>query len=234
MVYGHLTRPRPVTFDIVYRLESMSLVTSLDTFHQRVISNVWLQLFTAIVRVVLGLAFIPPGFTKLAGHRFTLLPVTTPVGYFFDALYQAQGYYRFIGAAQVLAGILLLFRSTATIGAVLYFPIIVNILGITISVGFGNTRFITAGMALACLYLLCWDYDRWISLLPGFHRAPHHAGIGVMLPLVVSIALGLIGVLSLHDAWLRHLSYATPLVELAAGAIIGLAVIARQRRINSL
>jgi hypothetical protein len=212
----------------------MSLETSLDALHRRVISNIWLQLFTAIVRVLLGLAFIPPGLTKLVGHRFTLLPASTPVGYFFDALYQAQGYYRFIGAAQVMAGALLLFRSTATIGAVLYFPIIVNILGITISVGFGNTRFITAGMALACLYLLCWDYDRWKALLPGFHRTPRHAGMSVMLPLVVSIALGLIGVLSLHDAWLRHLSYVTPLVEMAFGAIIGLAVIAKQRRINSL
>src|SRR5689334_3372751 len=123
----------------------MSLEGSLDSWHRRAIQNVWLQLFTAIVRVLLAIAFIPAGLTKMTGHRFTLLSTSTPVGYYFDALYQTQGYYRFIGTAQLVAGVLLLFRGTATLGAVLYFPIIINIVVITASIpDFGNTRFITA------------------------------------------------------------------------------------------
>src|SRR5262245_48049942 len=128
----------------------------LDAIHTNVVSNVRLRVFTAIVRVLLALAFTPSGLVKVLGHRFTLLPVSDPVGYFFDALFQAHGYYRFIGLCQLIAAALLLSPTTATLGAVIYFPIILNIFVITLSVDFGNTRLITGAMALGCLYLLFW------------------------------------------------------------------------------
>jgi hypothetical protein len=161
----------------------MTYIDNLDRLHARVIANVWLQLFTGIVRVLLAIGFILPGMTKVLGNRFTSLPVTTPVGSFFDAFFQAHEYYIFVGTAQVLAGILLLFRRTTTLGAVLYLPIILNIFVITVSIGFALTEMITGLMTLANVYLLCWDYDRWKGLLPVEASESRHVGMAVLFSL---------------------------------------------------
>src|ERR1700755_400957 len=143
----------------------MSIATILDEIHAKVIRNIWLQRFTVFNRLMLACAFLPSGFTKLVGNRFTTLPVSDPVGYFFDALYQTGFYYNFIGAAQLLAALLLLIPRTATLGAAVAFPIVLNICLLTISVGFRGTWIITSCMLLANIYLLCWDYDRLKPLL---------------------------------------------------------------------
>jgi hypothetical protein len=144
----------------------MSISSTFDEIHSKVIRSIWLQRFTVFNRLVLAGAFLPSGFTKATGARFTMLPVTDPVGYFFDALYQTGFYYNFIGIAQLLAAVLLLFPRTATLGAMVAFPIILNICLLTISVGFRGTWVITSLMLLANIYLLCWDYDKLKALLP--------------------------------------------------------------------
>ncbi|WP_261663555.1 hypothetical protein [Deinococcus sp. Marseille-Q6407] len=121
--------------------------------------------FTWLTRVLLWLAFLPSGLVKLMGQPFTTLPVSDPIGYFFDALLETGTYYQFIGAAQLLAGLLILIPRTAAVGAVLYLCIITNIFVLTVSLGFGGTTVITGLMLLAALYLLAWDYPRWRSLL---------------------------------------------------------------------
>src|SRR6185295_8799078 len=132
-----------------------------DRWHQRLIDSPWRRTLTIVVRVLLALGFMPSGWVKLAGHRFTTLPVSDPVGYFFDGFFSAQPYYRFVGAAQLTAALLLLFPRTAALGAAIYFPIILNIFVITLSIGdaFGGTRIITGLMLVATSYLLLWDYD---------------------------------------------------------------------------
>jgi hypothetical protein len=149
----------------------MSIETILDEIHLKVVRSIWLQRFTVFNRLLLAAAFTPSGFTKLTGERFTQLPVSNPVGYFFDALYQTGFYYNFIGFAQLLAVVLILFPRTATLGAVIYFPIVLNVCLITISVGFSGTWVITSLMLLANIYLLCWDYDKLKSLLPFGYQA---------------------------------------------------------------
>jgi uncharacterized membrane protein YphA (DoxX/SURF4 family) len=144
----------------------MGIPTLLDEIHLKVTRNIWLQRFTVFNRLTLAAAFLPSGFTKLMGERFTMLPVSNPVGYFFDALYQTGFYYNFIGFMQLFAALLLLFPRTATLGALVYFPIVLNICLITISVGFQGTWVITTLMLLANLYLLCWDYDKLKGLFP--------------------------------------------------------------------
>ncbi len=143
---------------------------SLDRLHARLVRSRLLQRFTALTRVLLAVGFVIPGSTKALGHRFTSLPTTDPVGAFFEVFFQAQGFYVFVGVAQVVAGLLLLWPRTATLGAVVYFPIILNIMVITIAVGFTGTWVITVLMALACLWLLVWDWDRLKAILPA-HRA---------------------------------------------------------------
>lgn len=147
----------------------MSITNVLDEIHLKVIRNIWLQRFTLFNRVVLAAAFIPSGLKKVMGERFTQMSMDTPVGLFFEAMYQSGFYYNFIGWAQVIAAILLLIPRTSTLGAVIFFPIVLNICLITISVGFQGTWVITTAMVLANLYLLCWDYDKLKFILPFEH-----------------------------------------------------------------
>ncbi len=144
----------------------MGLENFLDRLHARVKANRLLQYFTAFNRVILAVAFIPSGTTKLLGHRFTQIPIDNPVGFFFEAFYQTGGWYRFVGFCQVLAAILLLIPRTSTLGATIFFPIVLNIAIITIAVGFQGTWMITTAMFLANLYLIGWDYDKFKLILP--------------------------------------------------------------------
>ncbi len=119
------------------------------------------------------MAFLPTGLVKATGQRFTTLPTSNPVGFFFEAMYQTGPYWHFIGVAQVVAAVLLLIPATATLGAVLFLPIGASIFLITWGVGFGNTVFITGGMLLAVVYLVCWDGDRvWSAGVTLFGRRP--------------------------------------------------------------
>lgn len=148
----------------------MSVETKLDRLHFWARQNRLLGYFAVFNPVVLALAFLPSGFTKLVGSRFTILPVSNPIGYYFDAFYQTGFYYNFVGGMQLAAACLLLIPRTTTLGALIYFPIIFNICILTHSLNFTGTRVITSLMLLANLYLLCWDYDRVKFVL--FFRKP--------------------------------------------------------------
>ncbi len=131
-----------------------------DRLLERMKSVRLLRLFTIFTRVLLATGFTPSGLTKVLGNRFTLLGIDTPVGFFFEAMYRTGFYWRFIGICQLTAALLLLIPRTATVGALIYFPIILNIFIITVSLNFTGTPFITGAMLLASLYLLCWDFDK--------------------------------------------------------------------------
>jgi uncharacterized membrane protein YphA (DoxX/SURF4 family) len=142
-----------------------TLFRAADTFHTHIRQWRWLHAFAWLNRILLALAFMPSGWTKLVGNRFTILSPETPIGYFFDALYQSGGYYNFLGFIQLFAAALLLIPRTSILGAVIYFPIILNIFIITVSLHFTGTWLITGFMLLANLFLLGWDYPKWKSLL---------------------------------------------------------------------
>jgi hypothetical protein len=138
----------------------MNLENALDKIHASVVQNTWLQLFTVFTRVILAVGFIPPSIKKILHQPFTVLPDSNPVGHYFNALYHTGFYYEFLGWGQIIAAILLLFPRTAHIGAMMFFPIILNIAVLTSSVGFVGTNYLTALMLLASTYLVCWEYDR--------------------------------------------------------------------------
>ena len=84
---------------------------------------------------------------------------------YFHVLYRTGPYYDFIGACQVIAGLLLLVPPLAHIGNLIYFPIILNIAVLTNAVFGSLTPLITILMLLASTWLLCWDFDRLKPLL---------------------------------------------------------------------
>lgn len=141
------------------------LELGFDRLHAAARARPALHRLAIVSRILLALGFLPTGLVKALGHRFTQMPVETTVGFFFEAMYRTGAYWNLIGVAQMTAAILLLVPRTATLGAVLFFPIILNIHAITTSVGFVGTPVVTGLMLLACTFLLCWDYDRWKTIL---------------------------------------------------------------------
>ncbi len=144
----------------------MTFVTRLDGIHYRVKSNKWFRYFAIFNRIALAAGFIPSGLTKVFDERFTSLSVKHPMGNYLEALYHTGYYYPFIGYVQVIAAILLLIPRTATLGAVVYFPVILNICILSLAVGFDGSLVTSPLMVLANLYLLCWDYDKLKFILP--------------------------------------------------------------------
>ena len=140
------------------------LVAVLDQLFFRLRSRSFFLRFTLFTRILLAAGFIPTGMVKLLGQRFTTMPDTTPIGAFFESMYQTGLFWNFIGAAQIVAGALLLAPRHAHLGALLFLPVIASISVINIALGFGLTSLITTLMLLATLYLCFWDYDRFRSL----------------------------------------------------------------------
>lgn len=177
---------------------------ALDRLHAAARGRVELHYFALLNRILLAIGFIPPGVVKLRGERFTRISPETPIGGFFEALYQTGEYWQFIGWAQVVAGVLILVPRTATLGAVLFFPIILNIFVITVSLQFPGTTFVTGGMLLANTYLLCWDWHRIkavifpgaaASAVPAVALAPSPAAVWLERAGFVACAAGGLGVL---------------------------------------
>ena len=126
----------------------------------------WFKRFAVFCRIILAVSFIPAGYIKIAGERFAAgLSPNNPLGHYFDALRLTGHYYSFIGIAQIITAILLLIPRTSLLGALMYFPIIVNICVLTYATRFGGTRGVTM-MVLPSLFLLIWDYDRLKHILP--------------------------------------------------------------------
>lgn len=151
----------------------MALLSRFEQLHLEAKSNRWLRYFTTFCRIALAAGFLPSGFVKIAGERFTSLAVNHPMGHYLEALHETSYYYTFIGILQVTAALLLLIPRTATLGAVLYFPIILNICALSIAVRFEGSLLSSPLMVLANTYLLFWDYDKLKFILP-FNRSPQH------------------------------------------------------------
>ncbi len=143
----------------------MSISGQLDQLHARAKTNRWMHYFTLFTRVALAIGFFPSGMQKVLGYRFTSLAINHPMGNYLEALHLTGYYYPFIGVMQVLAAILLLIPRTALLGALIYFPIILNICILSLSVRFDGSLLTSPLMVLATLYLLAWDYDRLKAII---------------------------------------------------------------------
>ena len=141
------------------------MLQPLDRLFLRLRSIPFFWRFTLFTRILLAAGFLPTGMVKLQGKRFTTMSVETPVGAFFEAMYQTGLYWQFLGAGQMLAAVLLLIPRTAHLGALLFLPIMTNIFVVTVSMAFRGTPLITAMMLLAVIYLCAWDYHRIRPLL---------------------------------------------------------------------
>ena len=133
------------------------------------------QIFIIYTRYLIGVAFVFACIIKIKGKRFTTYShEDAPIGstmHFFEVLYQTGLYWQFIGWAQLLAGFLLMTQRYAKLGALVNFPILLNVFVITISMDFGGTPVITGLMLAANVMLLIWHWGELKSLI----NLPHQA-----------------------------------------------------------
>jgi len=147
-------------------------MSALENFLSRIRSQKLFKIFTWITRILLAIGFMPSGLTKLLGNRFTIIPVENPIGFFFEAMYQTGFYWNFLGFMQLLTALLLLIPRTTLLGALLYFPIILNIFIIVTAMNFTGTPFVAGLMLIANLYLLFWDYDKLKKIIKIIIKMP--------------------------------------------------------------
>ena len=148
----------------------MSISSTLDRLHSGAKQNSWLWLFSIFCRLSLALGFIPAAIVKLMDERFASgLHAKHPMGHYLEALHLTGYYYTFIGIVQLAAAVFLLIPRTVTLGAFLYFPVILNITVLTYATRFDGSLFTAPLMTLANLYLLGWNYEKWKYILP-FNR----------------------------------------------------------------
>lgn len=141
----------------------------LEEIYYEAKSDRWFQGFALFCRIALAASFFPSGIVKIMGQRFAEgLPPNNPLGHYFDALYLTGYYYTFIGIAQIIIAIIILFPRTSFLGVLMYFPMIVNICVLTYATRFAGTR-VNTMLLFACLFLLIWNYDRLKYLFPNKH-----------------------------------------------------------------
>lgn len=129
-------------------------------------SDKYIKGFADFCRYAMAASFLPTGIVKINGDRFAAgLASNNPLGHYFDSLMQTGFYYVFIGIVQVMVAFLLIFRRTALIGTLIYFPMIINIVVLTYSTRFAGTRANTM-LLCGCVFLLFWHYDRLKYILP--------------------------------------------------------------------
>lgn len=156
----------------------MKIASTFERLHWRARQNSWLWLFSIFCRFALAAGFIPAGIVKIMDERFASgLSVKHPMGSYLEALHHTGFYYTFIGVVQILAAIFLLIPRTVTLGAFLYFPVILNICILTYAVRFDGSLFTAPLMTLANLYLLGWNYEKWKYILP-FNHLPAEFEVG--------------------------------------------------------
>lgn len=145
----------------------LSNLSSINRYYLKIKENRWHRYFSILCRIALAFGFFVAGMVKIAGERFASgLSTRHPMGAYLEALYHTRFYYTFIGIAQVVAAILLLIPTTVVLGAVLYFPIIINIWLLSLAVRFEGSFVTSPLMVLANLYILFWNYDRVKYILP--------------------------------------------------------------------
>lgn len=161
-----------------------------------------LQVFTIFVRYLLGIAFVWASILKIKGIRFEPHSgENTPIGslsHLLEAMYRSGFYWYFIGWGQLIAGLLIMSQIFSTLGAIVYFPIMLAIFVLTTAFQGPVFLAMTSLMLLTNIYLLLWDWNKLKFIIlnnPGeyidqrtpFSRKKIWAYIGILLGVAIVI-----------------------------------------------
>lgn len=117
----------------------------------------WFNLAYDACRLFLGLTFLTSGIGKFYGDSGLMGP-----GWLFERLrpYGLESYGVFIALSELVVGYLLLVRRFATMGAVILFPILLNILVLVIILHWQGTPYVVSVFLLMNGYLLIYDFHK--------------------------------------------------------------------------
>lgn len=120
------------------------------------------KLIYDVFRITLGIVFLSSGIGKFYGTSGIIGP-----GWLFEELskYNLLFFAIFIAIAEIVIGYLLLVKRFSTIGAVLLFPMIVNILVIVISLEWQGTPVVDSVFLTMNIYLLYYDRAKLFPVL---------------------------------------------------------------------
>ncbi|MBX7152618.1 DoxX family membrane protein [bacterium] len=151
------------------------------------------------IRVFLGLIFFTAGMAKLTQHFPGFIgPVWLEEKL---APYGLGFYARFIAYCQVIVGWLLLTQRFATLGAIMLFPLLLNIFMVTVSLEWRGTPYINFFLLILNGILLAYDFDKLKFILTddiaelkpiGIHRPSRKSDVfwvGGLLIILISISL---------------------------------------------
>lgn len=135
------------------------------------------QIFVIYLRYILGASFVFASVIKIMGHRFTSesgeqQPIHS-AWHFFETLYRSGLYWQFLGWGQAIGGLLLMTQRFATLGVLVFFPLILNVFVITLSYEFGGTLLVTTCMLIGTVFLLIWDWPV-LKVLVGLNSSSSH------------------------------------------------------------
>ena len=113
-----------------------------------------------LVRIFLGLILFGAGMSKLYfEHKFP--GIIGPVWLEEKLAEHDLGLYaRFIAASQIIAGLLLFTQRFSTLGAILTFPILLNIFVVTVSLKWQGTPYVNFFLLSLNAWLLAYDYHK--------------------------------------------------------------------------
>lgn len=117
------------------------------------------------LRFLIGFGFLPAGLKKVLGQPFTDPGNTGAFHDFLHAFHATGGFYRFVGAVQLVAAVLLLTQRFATAGAALATPVLATIMVFCWSTAVYPTAAVVTLMFFGALVLLLWDLPRWRGLV---------------------------------------------------------------------
>lgn len=118
-----------------------------------------MKIFKAVVFVLFGLMFINAGLDKFF-HYMPMQPMEGEMKKIFDAINTLKWIIPLAGFIELIAGILVLFPKTRTLGALMIFPVLIGILC-------HNATFMPEGLAIAGILFLIniWMIaDNWTKI----------------------------------------------------------------------
>ena len=137
---------------------------NMEQMIARLRSIKFFQILVLLARYLLGAAFVWASIFKIMNIRFTPTsgeeaPINS-LEHLLESMYRSGYYWRFIGWGQLTAGFLMMSQSFSTLGAVVFFPMMLSIFVISTAFTSSNVMVVTALMLIANLLLLLWEWHR--------------------------------------------------------------------------
>ncbi len=184
--------------------------------------------FTVVsLRIFLGLIFFSSGMAKLFDGQFP--GIIGPV-WLEDALseYGLGLYARFIAYSQVIIGLLLLTQRFATLGAIMLFPMLMNIFMVTVSMEWRGTPYILFTFLVFNVILLIADFHQLKGIVAQDPRPLKRITVR-RKPLKIDLLWVLGMVITVGSTFLYHQHALTAYTMVIVGLIIFIACQVWQR-----